>query len=237
MKNLFKISESLNFDTEQIYTSKEHKKIRKELVLISSKKKDADKLKVGYRFFLKLEEKAKAILATFNTGYSMGDYKTIKIKNKNVYFAVNNTEEYAKSCSWKAQHGRIEIELTLSEFRAIEIIHGVPTIRKKDNKCIYFQSSGSKFKYQVKRINGYLYKDSHAPTLEEAQKIQALKDRELLLHTKFVGFEHLRKIGACQAGILNFCSRFGLNPEHGYSVSYLKQIAPEFSKEYFNKFI
>jgi hypothetical protein len=51
-----------------------------------------------------------------------------------------------------------------------------------------------------------------------AKRIQAMNDKA------FVGIEHIRKTGACEAGIKAYIDRHGLNPELGYNLGYLKSL-------------
>lgn len=235
MKNLFEIAKSLGFNDAQINESKEYRKIRRELLEISYAKQDADKLKVSYKTYLKLKEKSGIILDMFRTGYSMGEYKSMHVKGTYVIFNKHILRTYSRSCKYKPTYGSIKIVLSLSELKSIQIIEGVPTIKLKNNRCKWLQSSGNKGGYGVSWEYGWLVGKSHsAVSLAHALELDRARTIKLLSGKRFVGYQDLKAIGACDPGIVAFCTRFGLNSDYGYSVEYLKEIAPEFN-HYFNR--
>ena len=65
------------------------------------------------------------------SGYSMGEYKSIKVKHIGIVSKFDNTQEYAKSCKYRANHGHVEVELPLSLVMQVEALSGMLTILGK----------------------------------------------------------------------------------------------------------
>lgn len=181
------------------------------------------------------EIKARRILECFRTGYSMGEYRTLQIKDAS-RFNSNILNKYARSCKYKPKYGSINITLSANEFKSIQFIEGIPTIKGKNNRCKWLQGTGDKGSYRVVWVHGYLIGSSHSSvSVEDARETERKKvNYKALGNKRFVGYNDLRNIGACHAGIMQFCNRFGLNPDFGYSIEYLKEIAPRFN-HYFNR--
>jgi len=86
---------------------------------IASQKRKSKSFNMSYRKYLTLREKAKDILADFETGYSMGETKYLFLKS-NIFLRIDHTSEYAKSCSWSAKHGRMILQMKKPELINIE---------------------------------------------------------------------------------------------------------------------
>jgi len=194
------------------------------------------------RKYKDLQAKAKSILRSFSTGYSMGETKRLIVDGK-VFCLVDNTHEYKGGCKYKAQHGELMIGLKMHELRAIEKIEGVWTVRRKGTQADWLTSHGTKRSYKVEFFRGHFVGTSHGTTIEECNALEATKaeslarsldavKREKLSLFRFVGFDHRRIAGACEAGVTAFCERNGLNREYGYRIDYLLGLGDEVSKRY-----
>lgn len=69
------------------------------------------------------KSKAHCILAlldriSIKSGYSMGETIIVKIKGVEV-MRKNQTQEYAKSCKWRAKHGEVILDMTLKQAKEI----------------------------------------------------------------------------------------------------------------------
>jgi hypothetical protein len=186
--------------------------------------------------------KARLILHSFRTGYSMGEMKQLLVDGK-VFCAVDNTHEYKGGCKYKAQHGELTICLKMHEFRAIEKIEGVWTVRRKGTQADWLKSHGTKGSYKVEFFSGHLVGTSHGATVEECNALEAEKERiksdaateAARFLKRFVGFDDRRIAGACEAGVVAFCERHDLDPELGYRVDYLLSLGDEVAKRYLDR--
>jgi hypothetical protein len=194
------------------------------------------------RKYKDLQAKAKSILNSFRTGYSMGEEKILVLDGKNFCF-VDNCREYSGGCKYKAQHGTLTIRLKMHELRAIEKIEGVWTVRRKGTQADWLRSHGAKGSYRVEFFPGFLVGTSHGATVEECNALEAEKaesmarsldaaKREKLSLSRFIGFDHRRIAGACDAGVTAFCERNGLNRDYGYRIDYLLGLGDEVAKRY-----
>ena len=123
------------------------------------------------------------------SGYKMGEMKYIHLNNKFLTGIHDATSEYARSCSWRANHGRVEVTLDNS-YRNAQIIGGVITLIKCKTKYngVYqaewldFEKCAKYVNYsediKVKIVHGYIYKTFHATKLSE---IFDFKNREIIL--------------------------------------------------------
>jgi hypothetical protein len=172
----------------------------------------------------------------------MGETKILYVDGKK-FCRVDNTHEYKGGCKYKAQHGELTICLKMHELRAIEKIEGVWTVRRKGTQADWLRSHGAKGSYRVEFFPGYLVGTSHGSTVEECNALEAEKaeslarsldaaKREKLPLSRFIGFDHRRIAGACEAGVTAFCERNGLNREYGYRIDYLLGLGDEVAKRY-----
>ena len=209
-------------------------------------KRHAESVKAKWGISVKkhklLIKKAKSILKSFSTGYSMGELKSLFVDGK-VFCTVNDCREYSGRCKYKAQHGELNIHLKMHELRAIERIEGVWTVRCKGTKANWLQSQGSKGSYRVSLVAGHLVGTSHGSTVAECEALEAEKARskaEAIIEQtrymhRFIGFEDRRIAGACIAGVSAFCQRHGLDPEMGYRIDYLLGLGDEEAKPYLER--
>lgn len=66
-----------------------------------------------------------------SSGYSMGEYKTITCRHLGTVSEADHREYYAKSCSYRPTHGRVEVELPIRLLAKAENMHGMITVRTK----------------------------------------------------------------------------------------------------------
>lgn len=208
----------------------------------------AAKFNISVAELERLELKANQMLKSFSTGYSMGEMKRLYV-NDQLLYTRDETEEYARSCKYRANHGSLRIDLNKTELRNIQNIEGVWTIVNADGTAKWLQESGSKHRYHIAWVTGYVYGTTHSTdSLEAAKSDQAKKDAlqkenqakkeayEKAIaksNIRFVGFEHIRALGACTPGIEAFCKRHNLNIKHGYTLGYLKSLNDSLGQRYF----
>ena len=178
-------------------------------------------------------------------GYSMGSMVTLYV-NRYLSFQHDRTQEYAKSCKYRAQHGRVRLTLTFDEFKRAQIIGGVLTILPNTNRNIkkveWFEGIGSKQYFEIKRVQGWLYEGYHAHTKELAiaggnlnverrkQKEASAKAYNKVLRRQYTVADSL-SAGNCEAGTMAFILRCGLNSERKYRGAFLVKVASEKSSE------
>lgn len=229
-KNAKKLSISQSEETIRKWLSDYERKQSKKR-LKADQKKEADFYKMSVKQYVFLVKKAETFLEDFHTGHSMGCYRSLIIRGFSRPFAYNHTlSSYANSCRFSPTYGDIDITLTKKELINIEKIHGVWTIKGKQHKCTWLEGTGSKQYYFVKRVDGFLFGESHSDTLIGAKnlfrKAFLAKKEEEQNNKKFVGINHLQKIGACMPGITAFANRHNLNLEFGYNLLFLKNLEP-----------
>lgn len=66
-----------------------------------------------------------------SSGYSMGEYKVITCRHLGTVSEADHREYYAKSCSYRPTHGRVEVELPIRLLAKAENMHGMITVRTK----------------------------------------------------------------------------------------------------------
>ena len=187
-------------------------------------KAEAKRWKMSLREYTELQQKAERILNDFHTGHSMGCYRQLRLNGK-VFARYNILEEYANSSRYTPTYGGLCIDLNKAELKRIEQIEGVWTIKGKGNRAKWIESTGRKHRYEVKLVRGWLIGQSHAPTIEEAERLERLKAlREKGIDGRFIGLKHIKQAGACMVGIKAFAERHGLNLKYGYNLKYLKEL-------------
>jgi hypothetical protein len=194
------------------------------------------------RKYKDLQAKAKSILHSFRTGYSMGEEKILALDGK-IFCFVDNCREYSGGCKYQAQHGTLTIRLEMHELRAIEKIEGVWTVRRKGTQADWLKSHGAKGSHKFEFFSGHLVGTSHGSTVEECNALEAEKERTksdaateaARFLTRFVGFDDRRIAGACEAGVAAFCERHGLNPEFGYRIDYLIGLGDNVATRYLDR--
>lgn len=66
-----------------------------------------------------------------DSGYRMGEFKHISCRHLGIVSSYDATDEYAKSCKFRATHGRVEVELPIRLLAKAENMHGMITVRTK----------------------------------------------------------------------------------------------------------
>jgi len=199
--------------------------------------KKAKSFGMSKKEYLALLKKASSILSDFQTGHSMGCYRTLLLNN--VPFQWNNSlDTYANSYKFKPTYGDVKISLNKKELREIQNIQGVWTILNKDMSAKWLSTKGVKASFSVEWVHGFVFQDSHSDSLDGAKALQELKNikkaDQNLMDSQFVGAVHMRAKGACMEGIRAFCNRHGLNIDFGYNVLFLKSLNDHFSSRYLN---
>lgn len=144
----------------------------------------AKSFKLSIKEYRSLIEKAKNILSKFNTGHSMGCYRSFYLDNK--YFtSCNLLLSYSKGCKYRPTYGELSVSLTKKQLRKIENIGWKPTIIgdiagiKQDYPIkeaewlenIYKGKKGC----NIELIKGYVVEDYHSTILEQIyEKINQL---------------------------------------------------------------
>lgn len=188
--------------------------------------KEAKELNLSRKQYLQWQSKAKLILDSFSTGYSMGDTKVIQINGKTL-FRTDNHDQYSGKYKGSETYGFISINLSKKDFQNIENIDGIWTIREQNNKVKWLVETGSKQYHKLKWEQGFLVGTSHAKTLREAQMLQSRKEKTAVMKyddKEFIGVSVIENLGACEAGINAFCKENGLNKDFGYTLGYLKSL-------------
>lgn len=87
---------------------------------------------ISEQFIVKLRKNAESLAGCLpSSGYSMGEWKHIINKQFNIRGAWDSTQEYAKSCKWRANHGTVDMELPIALIGKLEAMEGVMTLRGK----------------------------------------------------------------------------------------------------------
>jgi hypothetical protein len=189
--------------------------------------------------YKKLRDKAAQILRGFTTGYSMGEVKKLVIGEK-PFLTVDNTREYARSSKYTATHGELIVTISLAELRKIECVEGVWTVRLAGGQAQWLRAKGLKGNCRIGWVKGYLVGSSHGATLDECQLLEAGKatrgdDGKIKRFDRFIGLRDRVAAGACEAGVLAFCERHGLNPDFGYRIDYLLSLKDDLAASYLNR--
>jgi hypothetical protein len=172
-----------------------------------------------------LQKKAKRILRSFSTGYSMGDLRRLVVDGKD-FCVDDNRRYYSRSCRFSAKHGEITVQLTLQDLKNIWRIEGVWTVPRNGTAACWLESRGSFGSYQVIVADGHLVGTSHGKTVAECRALEAGKavrndTGEVKFLNRFIGFADRRFAGACKAGVRAFCDRHNLNIDFGYRIDFL----------------
>lgn len=187
-------------------------------------------------------------------GYSMGGERVVHLKDRfgNILAKgyYEDMKEYASSSRYRATHSYYEAEVSLSDLHRYKHIAGVVTFVESDDKIAkaeWFESKGSKQHFKLNRVSGFITKDYHADSYEEAQEWRSWWAKHLWNQRKkrredaqrerkvaeakqkakkmFYGLDHARKAGLCRTGIERFASDYNLDTEFGYRGDVLLAIA------------
>lgn len=211
------------------------------------------------RLYFKIVPKLRSLAACLpDMGYSMGAKYTVQyLIFKGQY---SDCSEYAKCSKFRAIHGNFTLKLTRDEFINAENIAGIftyiyPNHKTKVKKCYWYEKTGEKQYYQLKKVDGFICGDFHALTKEAAKKgfetrekyrkeavkkqIEAEKQKSEQLkafnkaYSKALryqyGIEDSLKVN-CEAGTKAFILRCGLDSTKKYRGSFLMKVAAEKSK-------
>ena len=130
--------------------------------------------KIKKRIQRRLEKIAEALP---DQGYSMGGERVAKCLSITGRF--DDRDYYSKSCKFREKHGYYEVEIPLADIFKISVIGGLVTIVRSPGKIAeaeWFESTGKKQHFQIKRVSGFLtgrhnaatYDRYHAATYEDA---------------------------------------------------------------------
>ena len=175
--------------------------------------------------------------------YSMGG--KVRVRFSKLTGIYDNCKSYAKSCKYRPTYGDYSVKLSLDELRNIQIIGGLvtyifPNQKSKVKKCWWFASKGTKNRFELIRVQGFLYGDYHSTNkdkaiiegkrIEESIKLQvkekAIKERciKKALRLQYT-FSDSLMAGNCEAGTRAFCMRLNLDSSKSYRGNFLVKLA------------
>lgn len=188
-------------------------------------------------------------------GYSMGSTVSVSFLSGNnwVYFCDDRTSKYSNSCKYRPTHGSVKFHINnASELRKIHVIGGLVTIiepgqKSKVKKCSWYFGEGSKNRWNLSKIDGFICGDFHASTKEAAKEgferneksRKEYEKRQILaqkteqqkkklfaaaLRKQFT-FQDSLFAGNCEVGTRAFILRCGLDINKKYRGKYLLEIA------------
>lgn len=82
-----------------------------------------------------------------SSGYSMGEFKHITCRHLGIVSSYDATDEYARSCKFRATHGRVEVELPIRLLAKAENMDGMITIRTKQIQNRIWKCQWVEFEY------------------------------------------------------------------------------------------
>ena len=190
--------------------------------------------------------KAKAVKllnAIPDEGYSMGSIICLSIGSPTVKeFRQDRTNEYAKSSKFRAVHGRVNLCLSVNDFRFAQNIGGILTViypqKSKVKKCFWFEGRGAKQYFKLVKVDGYIFEGFHAKTKQKAleggnkiieKKKQTEKSQKAFnkaLRRQYC-FNDSLLAGNCEAGTRAFILRLHLDSTKKYRGSFLIKQAEE----------
>lgn len=197
------------------------------------------------------EKLSKIAKALPDQGYSMGGEVIVNLvtpSGKRIASGYyENMQEYARSSRHRATHGEYRISISLTDLHSAQIIGGLVTFTKEPvdnhvNKAEWIESEGSKQYFKTIRKSGFITKNYHAESYEEAiewrkrqaKRLAATRTKVINEHLAkekakkmFYGFKHARQAGLCSAGINQFAKDYKLNTEYGYRGDILLKIASQ----------
>lgn len=189
--------------------------------------------------YSRLKEKAIDLLESFNTHHSMGCYRTLEV-NGRPFINSHELYYYSNGCKYTPTYGKVVINLNKIELRNITNIGGLWTIVYSDGSAKWLTSAGNKQTYCVYWTNGYVCGNSHSEiSLEDAENLEIQK-QEVIINAinndkKFIGVQHIKRLGACDQGINAFIRKYNLDINHGYNLGYLKSLNDGVGNSYFQK--
>lgn len=184
-------------------------------------------------------------------GYSMGS--SIRILCGKLEVINDRTKEYSKSCKYKPKHGGYFERIKMSELRFFHVIGGlvtfIPQQKSKVKKCWWYAGEGSKNRWELVKVHGFICGDYHSFTKEAAkegferaeknrkeyekrqilaQKTEAQKKKLFVsaLRKQFT-FQDSLLAGNCETGTRAFILRCGLDINKKYRGKFLLETAKE----------
>jgi len=194
---------------------------------------------MSVRQYKLLQKKAKWLLQSFSTGYSMGELRRLVVDGKD-FCIDDNRKYYSKSYRYSEKHGEITVQLTLQDLKKIKRIEGVWTVRRKGTAASWLESRGSLSKHQVTMVDGHLVGTSHGKTVAECHGLEAGKAirndaGEVKFLNRFIGFADRKLAGACEVGVRAFCDRHNLNINFGYRIDFLLSLNDNIAVPYLDR--
>lgn len=190
--------------------------------------------------YRRAREGALSIARDVKVGYSMGHIVMVYIDDHDLpIYKHDTTEEYSRSCKYKATHGECRIRMTKRDLLRTECIGGIGTVilgGGKVKKAKWIRNVGKHSSHSVEWVHGYVTGTYHSLTMEgalewrkgEAERLfqrraerRSERERIEAASLRFVGIDACLSAGMCEAGVRSFCQRHRLNPTHGYRIDYL----------------
>lgn len=112
-----------------------------------------------------------------SSGYSMGEFRHIYCRHLGIVSSYDATHEYAKSCKFRATHGRVEVELPVRLLAKAEDMSGMITVRGKQIQNRIWKCQWVAFDYTrngrgiinsditFHMVSGYVVRGSHSSLL------------------------------------------------------------------------
>ena len=186
-------------------------------------------------------------------GYAMGSVVNLHV-GKTTY-TDDRRKYYSNSCRYKENHGRVDVYISVEEFRYAYAIGGLLTIifpqKSKVKKCTWFEGHGNKQHFEIKRVQGWIYGGYHSIDKKKAlvrgtelieRMLIAEKQEKAIAKAKRrqYTFQDSLDAGNCEAGTRAFVLRLGLKSDRKYRGEYLLKEAHEKSSSsvyYVNRMI
>jgi hypothetical protein len=189
----------------------------------------------------------KIAMALPSTGYNMGDYK--KVTFNKIEGEYNFISTYAGRYRGSETYGRVSFILTLEQLRHTYVVGGlitfIPPQKNRVKKCYWYAGEGKKQRFELIKVEGYIFNGFHALTKIEAKRGgQKLLDIEREERRRAVEFKQkyakaLRMqyvyndslaAGNCKIGTDAFILRCRIDKNKKYRGSYLISLAEQRSK-------
>ena len=204
---------------------------------------------IDHRFTARLDQIAHTLP---DEGYSMGS--EIRVRCAKLTGSDDRRQQYAKSCTWRASHGRIDLKITPDELKNIDCTGGLvtyiyPNQRNKVKKCWWYAGKGQKQHFELIKIEGYVFAGYHSinkakalagglqniDLQKQAKKRAEYDQKQKLIWQKKVAratrmqYCYQDSINAhnCETGTKAFILRCQLDAEKRYRGSFLLKIAAE----------
>jgi hypothetical protein len=172
-------------------------------------------------------------------GFSMGSVYVVS--SGSMIGRDDRTQEYANSCKYRANHGRVNLILHPADLRNTVVIGGLithifPDQKSQIKKCYWYVGKGSKNNFQLTVECGFIFAGFHAKT-KEAAKIggqrnidrakEEAKKAETWSKALRLQYSYADSINAgnCEAGTKAFALRHNLNTSKKYRGAYLLNLA------------